>query len=216
MKQNPAPKWCPGCEQTFPLMLWDSKSFFRAEEVPQDSSKLVFLPPAPRRKGAAHPCRATPRLPYGTPLTRAAQQHRHLNSEALRPLHGQLWKNINYKSSTSWPFCLFRPPASSEWWTTPAVLPASPKCPHAHPQHLIQERAVSDVSSELPASRDLISPLMEEQICAPDTGNHLVFALPATSSASASLDTGYQEMKCIHIFQAQEGASKSEQGNHSG
>lgn len=125
MKKNLVLRWYLGYEQTFPLMLWDNKSFFGAEEVPQDSSKLFFFPR--RRERVAHPCRATPSL--GTPLTRAAQQHQHqhLNSEALRPLHGQLWKNINYKSSTSWPFCLFRPPASGERWTTPAVLPASPK-----------------------------------------------------------------------------------------
>lgn len=95
--------------------------------------------------------------------------------------------------------------------------PLHSSAPHAHPHHCIQERAVSDVSSEIPASSDLISPLMEEQICAPDTRNCLVFALPVTSSASSSsLDTGYQEKKFIYIFQAHEGASKSEQENHSG
>lgn len=55
--------------------------------------------------------------------------------------------------------------------------------------------------SEILASSDPISPLMEEQICTPDTENHLVLVMPATSSArSSTLDTGHQEKKFyMHI-----------------
>lgn len=73
----------------------------------------------------------------------------------------------------------------------PAVLLIAPK--YAYPTTLLEEKkAESDVCFQLLACRDLIFPLMEEQICTPDTENNLAPLIPATSSASSSiLDTGH-------------------------
>lgn len=180
---------------------------FGLKKCPQDSSKLALL--SQEEKGGALPILPPfDTFPMGPPLTRAAQQHPHQNSEAPRPLHqlpweDSLWENINYKRRHVITLCLQRPPASSKQWNRPCCPSNFTSILHAHPHCLIRAAGDgSDVCPELPASSDLISPLMEEQICTPDTENHLVPVMIATSSASFSpVDTGHQA-EIIYIHKA--------------
>lgn len=117
MRQNQAPKWCLGYEQTFPLMLWDDKSLWGLKKCPRIAPNCPSSPR--RRKRTAFLCRAIPCLPYGTSLTR-------------------LLSSISTIIRRHWGLCMGIVSSGA----APAVVPASPKCSPCLPPYQRRSRHI--------------------------------------------------------------------------
>ena len=150
-----------------PLMLWDNKSLFGLKKCPRIAPNWRPLL-AGERGGPL--CRNPPLMPsrWGPPPTRLLSGvhpriQRHWGLCISRPGKRAFGRILIIRDGTSLPFASKDLLLPVRGGTAPAVPPASPKCPHPHPCHLIREEgAGSDVCPELLSSSDLISSLMED------------------------------------------------------